>query len=91
MTKTFLFSFLNRCLFYEIPAVLQKWRVSSNNNNKNNNIGLYYYLNLNINNSKYMSGSSAYNKVTEVNPQLASALYQYVFEYYLPLSLEYVE
>lgn len=60
-------------------------------NNKNNNISLYYYLNLNINNSKYMSGSSAYNKVTEVNPQLASALYQYVFEYYLPLSLEYVE
>lgn len=60
-------------------------------NNNNNNISLYYYLNLNINNSKYMSGSSAYNKVTEVNPQLASALYQYVFEYYLPLSLEYVE
>lgn len=38
-----------------------------------------------------MSGSSAYNKVTEVNPQLAGALYQYVLEYYLPLSLEYVE
>lgn len=57
----------------------------------NNNIGIYYYLNLNINNSKYMSGSSAYNKVTEVNPQLAGALYQYVLEYYLPLSLEYVE
>lgn len=38
-----------------------------------------------------MSGSSAYNKVTEVNPQLASALYQYVLEYYLPLLLEYVE
>ena len=60
-------------------------------NNNNNNIGLYYYLNLSINYSKYMSGSSAYNKVTEVNPQLASALYQYVLEYYLPLLLEYVE
>ena len=38
-----------------------------------------------------MSGSSAYNKLTEVNPQLASALYQYVLECYLPLSLEYVK